>query len=236
MATSTVPVSNVAGNNQTSPMSVSAKPIMQLPNSGGSVPGAAAPTSTTPPAQPNSFVPVTPTSVIGGPATVADPSSLIQSSANTFGTTGALNKQLNDIYGKGVGGDLSSLLNSIGGVDSATLQEYIKSLVPQEASSQATLDAGLGASGVGANSSVSAIANSNLQAQEFATIAGESANLTQSGQQLQANILGEMQNTASQEVAQSGWDFAAPILGAVGNVAGDMFGAAGKAGGFGNLF
>lgn len=232
MATSTIPVSNVAGNNQTSPTSVSAKPIMQLPNT-GTVPGAAAPTAGVPPAQTNSFVPTTPGSVL---PTVADPSTLAQSPANTFGTTGALNKQLSDIYGKGVGGDLSSLLNSIGGVDSATLQEYIKSLAPQEASSQATLDAGLGASGVGANSSVSAIADSNLQAQEFATIAGESADLTQSGEQLQANVLGGMQNTAAQQVAYSGWDVLGQVAGAGANLAGDVVGAAGKVGGFGMLF
>jgi hypothetical protein len=232
MATSTIPVSNVAGNNQTMPLGVSAKPIMQ-PAPTGTIPGATAPTTSTTPAQANNFVPITPGSVL---PTVANPGGLTQSSANVAGTTGATTKQLTDIYGKGVGGDLSNLLSSIGGTDSATLQEYIQSLAPEEATASANLGAGLGASGVDPNSSVSAIANANLQSQEFATIAGESANLTQSGQQLEAGILQPMQQAASQEVASSGWDVFGQVMGGAANLAGDVIGAGGKAGGFGNLF
>ena len=229
MATSTIPTSNLAGKNQTSPTST----LQTVP--GGIMPGTTSTTAS--PAQQNSFVPVTPTSVIGGGgAGVASPGGLVQSPINAAGTTGALNKQLTDIYGKGVGGDLSSLLNSIGGVDSATLQEYIKSLAPQEATASANVASELGAAGVDPNSSVNAIAQSNLQAQEFGTIAGESANLTQSGQQLQAGVLGGMQSAAAQEVAQSGWDVFGQVIQGVGNLAGDVVGAAGKAGGFSNLF
>lgn len=231
MATATVPVSNVAGHNQTNPMTTP----MKAPGVGttGTVPGIVPSSGATSVAQTNNFVPVTPSSVL---PTVANPSGLINSPVNAAGTTGALNKQLVDVYGKGVGGDLTSLLSSIGGVDSTTLQEYIKSLAPQEATAQANLGAELGASGVGANSSVDAIANANLQAQEFATIAGESANLTQSGQQLQAGVLGGMQNTAAQEVAQSGWDVFGQTLQGLGNLAASTVGAAGKAGGFSHLF
>ena len=230
MATSTIPTSNIAGKNQTSPTST----LSTVP--GGILPGTTPTSTTTSPAQQNSFVPVTPTSVLGGGATVANPNTLVNSTANVAGTTGALNKQLVDIYGKGIGGDLMSLLSSIGGTDSATLQEYIKSLVPQEATASANLGSELGASGVGANSSVNAIAQSNLQAQEFATIAGESANLTQSGQQLQAGLLGQMEQPASQEVASSGWDVFGQAMQGLGGLAGDVVGAAGKAGGFSQLF
>lgn len=231
MATSTVPASNVAGNNQTSPKSTLTKSPGFVTK--GTVPGATLPTGTTPPAQTNNFVPTTPGSVL---PTVADPSGLVQSSANVAGTTGALSKQLTDMYGKGVGGDLASLLSSIGGADSATLQEFIKSLAPEEATAQANVGASLGASGVDPNSSVAAIADANLQAQEFGTIANESANLTQSGQQLQAGVLGGMQQSAQQEVAQSGWDVFGQVVGGLGNLAGDVVGAAGKSGGFSHLF
>jgi len=222
VATSTIPVSNVAGNNQMTPKPISIKPVTS-----GTVPGATSTVAPTPVAQSNSFVPVTPQSVIGGGATVANPGGLVNSTANVAGTTGALNKQLTDIYGKGIGGDLNTLLSSIGGVNSATLDEYIKSLAPQEATAEANIGAALGAEGVGANSSVNAIAESNLKAQEFATIAGESANLTQSGEQLQANILGGTQQAAAQEVASSGWDVFGQVLNAAGNLAGDVTGTGG---------
>ena len=228
---STVPASNIAGNNQTSPILTAKSPAAPtVPVSPIAVPG-------THPGQQNSFVPVTAGSVLPtGASGVADSGGLVNSSANTFGTTGALDKQLGDIYGKGIGGSLSSLLGSIGGVDSATLQEYIKSLAPQEATAQANLSANLGAAGISPNSSVNAIASSNLQAQEFADIAGESANLTQSGEQLKAGILGNMQGAAAQEVASSGWDVFGQVMQGVANLGGDVIGAAGKAGGFGNLF
>lgn len=239
MATSTVPVSNAAGNNQTSP---SSNMLMKPPTaaSGGAVPGSASPVAGIAPVQSNTFVPVTPGSVLpgagAGAGSVPNAGGEIQSPANTFGTSGAMNKQLSDIFGAGIGGDLGNLLGSIGGTDSATLQEYIKSLAPQEATQQATLDAGLGASGVGANSSVAGIADANLKAQEFASIAGESANLTQSGQQLQANVLGGMQNAAVNQVNQSGWDVFGQVMGAGAQLAGKAVSAAGATGGFGALF
>ncbi len=222
MATTTVPASNVAGNNQTTPV---ANPVMKTPagTASGVVPGAANPVAGTAPVQANPFMPVTPTSVLpggGGPtASVPTAGGVINNPANTFGTSGALDKQLGDIYGKGVGGALGGLLQSIGGTNSATLQEFIKSLAPQEATAQANVDASLGASGVSPNSSVNALADANLQAQEFATISGESANLTQSGQNLEASMLGGMQNTAAQQVAQSGWNIFGQVLNAGANVA-----------------
>lgn len=225
MATATIPVSNAAGNNQMSPTST----MQKAPALTGTVPGVPA-NAGTPVAQQNNFVPVTPTSVLSagpGGATIANPGGLIQSTANTFGTTGALDKQLSDIYGKGIGGAEGALLGSIGGTDSATLEEYIKSLAPQEATAQANIDAQLGASGVSPNSSVQAIADSNLQAQEFATIAGESANLTQSGEALQASILGNMQSAAAQEVASSGWDVFGQVVQGLGSLAGDVMGTGG---------
>jgi hypothetical protein len=172
--------------------------------------------------------PLVPTSAApAGSSSVPNAVGLIQSNADTTGTTGALTKQLTDIYGKGTGGALSSLLENMSGVDSAVLQEYQQSLVPQEATAQANLDASLGAGGVSSNSSVAAIGNANLQAQETAAIAGESANLTQSQENLTAQILEGTEQSAQQEVSESGWNVFGQVLQDVGSVASDFMGMPG---------
>lgn len=220
MATgSMVPYSNPAGNNQTTPK--------------------LAPTNGTP--SPMGGVPMTPTAHVLQPGAVAASNPLVPTAGlpgtGTPGATDALqDKQLVDIYGKGVGGDVNTLLDSIGGANSATLDEFKASLVPQEATAQANLNASLGAAGVGANSSVAAIGDANLQAQETAAIAGETAQLTQSGQQLDAQLLTGMEGDASKEVASSGWDVFGDVMNAVGGLAGQTVAAAGKAGGFSSLF
>jgi hypothetical protein len=143
-----------------------------------------------------------------------------------------LQKQETDIYGKGVGGEITSLLGSIGGVDSSSLQNYIASLQPQEAAAQANVNTQLGASGVSGNSSVAAIADSNLQSQETAAIAGESAQLQQSGQNLEASILTGQEQSAAQEVSASGWSVFGDVLGSIGTDAAQAAGAIAKVGGF----
>lgn len=106
MASSTIPVSNVGGNNQTSPgvsNSTSATSTLQLPFSNPNIasPGAAA---TANPLIP-SAAPISSSSVTGGgPGTsVPNAGGLVNSPANVAGTTGALQKQESDIYGKGIG-------------------------------------------------------------------------------------------------------------------------------------
>ena len=139
-----------------------------------------------------------------------------------------MNKQETDIYGKGVGGEISNLLGSIGGVDSSSLQNYVASLQPQMATASANLHSVEGAQGVSGNSSVAALGQANLQAQETSAIAGESAQLQQSGQQLEASILTGQQQQAAQEVAQSGWSVFGDVLGAVGSDSGSIMGGVAK--------
>lgn len=212
MATSTVPSSNVAGNNQTSPgvSSTQPVPIVAQPVS---------PTATvTQNAQANPFIPAaTPT------AATTVPSSTV-GTVNTLGgaNNSALSSQLDDIYGTGVGGALDTLLGNISGTNSATLQEYVQSLQPQEATAQANVNASLGAGGVSANSSVAGIADSNLQAQEFADIAGESANLTQSQENLTAQILTGTEGAAVAQTAESPWTDFADVLAAGTNAIGNI--------------
>ena len=216
MATnSMIPYSNPQGNNQMTP--------------GAGVAPGASPIVSTLPASPltptaNPLIPTTAPSVpnVGG---------VIQSSANTTGTSGALSKQETDIYGKGIGGAINDLLEGMSGTDSTILQEYTQSLVPQEATAQANLDASLGAGGVSSNSSVAAIGNANLQSQETAAIAGEEAKLTQSQEDLTAQILTGQQGAAAKEVAESGWDVFGQVLGDVGSIASDFIGLGGLGGG-----
>ncbi len=230
MATnSMVPYSNPQGNNQTNsglnqgsgtggalPIAVGA--------TGGSVPAGAV-QGTTPvvaAAQSNPLIPVAPVSAA---TTTMNPGSTSNNQTNT-------QNQLSDIYGQGVGTDLTNLLGSIGGTDSATLQEFQQSLAPQEAVAQANLNASLGAGGVSANSSVAALGNANLQSQEMATVAGEDANLTQSGQNLEASILTGTEQAAQQEVASSGWSVFGDVIGAIGSDVAQGAGAIAKIGGF----
>lgn len=216
MATNTmVPYSNPAGNNQTTPGAGSGVIPSQSGMPGGPIGVAVSPTA-------SASNPLVPTAGLPGTTT-----------SSGIGTNSQQSKQLDDIYGKGVGGDLNTLLNSIGGVDSATLQQYIASLQPQEATAQANLNASLGAGGVGSNSSVAALGDANLNAQETGMIAGESASLLQSGQNLEASILQGMEPAATAEVSQSGWNVLGDVLQDAGGIAGDVLGLGAVSGGFG---
>lgn len=226
---SMIPYSNPQGNNQIN------SGLNQGSGTGGALPIAVGATGgpvpigatqgTTPvvaAAQNNPLVPVNgsvPAGAIG-----------VSNAGSTSSNAVESNKQLTDIYGKGIGGDLNNLLNSIGGTNSATLQEFQQSLAPEEATAKANLDTSLGAGGVSANSSVAALGNANLQSQEMATVAGEDANLTQSGQNLEASILTGTEQAAEQEVAQSGWSVFGDVVGAIGQDAGGIMKGLGSLG------
>jgi hypothetical protein len=217
----TIPFSNPAGNNQTN----SGPPGVSKSVPLGNIPGS--------PTQGNNpYIPVTPglpVHAMGTPgaipaaappgASVPNVGGLTTTGQNIAGDTGGLQKQLVDIYGKGVGGALANLLANMSGTDSTVLQEFIKSLQPQMATAQANTNAALGAGGVSANSSVAAIADSNLQAQEFAAISGESAKLTQSQEELTAQLLSGMQGAAQKEVSTSAWSTFADVI---NNITGDI--------------
>jgi len=203
MATnSMIPYSNPQGNNQTNPGAGGATPAaLPLP---GAMPAAVTNTAATA----NPLVPATATT--GAAATVPSAS------------VGADGGELNSIFGSGVGGDINSFLGSIGGTNSVVLQNYIKSLQPQMATAQAQTNAALGAGGVSANSSVAALADANLQSQEFSSIASESANLTESGLQMQGNMIQGIAAPAENYTAQEQmepWELTGASIEAAGNIA-----------------
>jgi hypothetical protein len=89
------------------------------------------------------------------------------------------------------------------------------------ATAQAQTNAALGAGGVSANSSVAGIADANLQAQETASIAGESANLTESGEQMEENMIQGMESPAENYTAEQSmmpWEIAGSAIGAAGSL------------------
>ena len=247
---SMVPYSNPAGNNQTTPKStLTTTPASQLPGSGGTLSAlSGSPGATV--AQSNPLIPAgaattvtTPTSTSSGiSSTAVTGTAPVSATGGTALTPNAANaidpsayNQLVDIYG-GIGGELGAFEGSIAGTNSATLNEYIASLAPQEATAQANLNASLGAGGVSANSSVAALGNANLQSQEFANISAESANLTQSQQALEANLIESTLPAAAQQVADSSpWHIAGEVLGDIGSVVGDVTGLGALTGGFSSL-
>lgn len=177
---------------------------------------------------------ISPTSVVPGAASGPG------TPAFTPGTNNAINpdtfNQLHDIYG-GVGDQLGAFEGSIAGTDSAALQEFIQSLAPQEATAQANTNASLGAGGVSANSSVAAIADSNLQAQEFAAISGEAEKLTENDQSLTANLIESTLPSAEKQVADSNpLNILGSVLGDVGSIASDVMGLGAVTGGASSLF
>lgn len=232
MAIGQIPMSNVGGNNQTT--------FQGIKGSLGSSPGGAAPNI---PGSPlgtgtaggvsNPYMPAVHS--MADPSTSVAPSTLSTGSGGSSGAGGFitnassyasgendLQKQLTDIYGKGVGGSIFSLLSNMSGSNSTILQNYIKSLQPQFAQQEAGIRRNLGAMGVSGNSSVAAIGESNLAAQENALIAGESARLTDEQQQMTLSALMGMKGDASKEVASSGWDVFSQVIDAGSKVFGQL--------------
>jgi hypothetical protein len=216
MATSSmVPYSNPAGNNQTTPTSGGTKstlaPAQVLPGVSNPVSGTAATTN-----------PLIPATATPGMSTVAGTAATVPAANIPNNTTSASSSEINNIFGEGVGGDINSFLGSISGTNSVVLQDYIESLQPQMAKAQAQTNAALGAGGVSADSSVAAIADASLQAQETASIAGESANLTEAGLQMQESMIQGMEAPAenyTNNQAMMPWEIAGGAIGAAGSIA-----------------
>ena len=208
VSTGTLPVSRPRPEDSTTATPITAASVTgATPASSGVVPAAAQTTSSS-----------------GSTANTSAQNGFITNNSSYSSGENDLQKQLIDIYGKGTGGSLYALLNNMSGTNSTILQEFIQSLGPQEAQAQASTNAALGAGGVSANSSVAAIADSNLQAQEFAAISGESAQLTQSQEELTANILSGMENKSSAEVSTSAWSTFGNVMGDISSDVGTILG------------
>jgi len=231
MATSPVrlPSSNTAGNNQTGPPGLQgANKPAAIPFSstgGGSnplIPAAGTGSGGFPTATPqNQQFGTSPS----GAGSLYDPSSSYSNGQSN------IDKQLVDIYGKGVGGMLDNLLKGMSGEDSAIFQQWLKSMQPVEASERASLQGSLGAGGVSANSSVNAIASSNLESQFNAQAAGVNSQLMQQQMQDTLDVLMGVRGDAAKEVSSSGWGVLAEVMNNITGDVGNLMGGSYKSGG-----
>jgi hypothetical protein len=227
MATSPVrlPTSNVAGNNQTSPgVGASAARVPIVPFS-----ARAEGNGTMNPFNPfmhsmGSMMGSTPSDTSTG--SLYDPST-----SPGYNGQSNIGKQLTDMYGKGVGGMLDNLLKGMSGDDSAIFQQWLASMKPVEASERAGLQGTLASEGVSGNSSVSAIANSNLTGEFNAQAAGVNSQLMQSQLQDTLSILMGTRGDASKEVASSGWGVFADVMNNITGDAGNLMGGSYKSSG-----
>jgi hypothetical protein len=225
---STLPTSNVAGNNQTSPGTgapPTAMPIFTPPQAG---PGAPSPMGA---GNPNTLITGLPPTMTG-----ALPGSPTTTAPGTDPNNPLLDKQLVDIFGKGIGGSLDSTLSGMSGVDSAIFQQWQAGQVPVQQQERAAMHQQEGSAGVSANSSVAAIADTDLTGQFNAQAADVNAKLMEQNQQNTLGVLQGAEGAAAKEVASSGWDVFGQVMQGLGGLAGDVVGAAGGAGGFSSLF
>lgn len=227
-----LPTSNAAGNNQTSPGTGAPTPVQPIFQPMQGTTGAPSPMGA---GNPNGLISglphATPGTLPGAPAAGTG-----TGVGSTIDPNGLLDKQLVDIFGKGIGGSLESTLGGMSGTDSAIFQQWQEGQQPLQAKEMADLHAGEGAAGVSGNSSVAAIGDSNLEAQFNAQAANVNAGLMEQNQQNTLGVLQGAEGMAAKEVASSGWDVFGQVMQGLGGLAGDAVGAAGAAGGFSSLF
>lgn len=230
-----VPTSNFGGNNQTSPpLSTISKPGQVA---GGTVPGGTIGTS----GSSNPYMPIgiTPMSTTGATSTGTSSSStgsLYDTTSSQSSGESDIEKQLIDIYGKGVGGSLNQLLQNMSGTDSSIYQQWLAGQQPVWAQQKADLLGTMGTAGASANSTVVAHGLADLSSQQGAQAAQENSSLMTQQLQDTIGILTGTEQSAQQEVASSGWDVFGQVMQALGNTAGTVVGAASGAGGFSELF
>jgi hypothetical protein len=177
----------------------SVNPIMQSPAI--TPPGGAVPTPGISGA-PNMLTP-------GGPGT---------SGVNALGNnTTNSTKQLTDVFGKGIGGDIQNALANLGSNDSSYMQAYAAAMAPQNAENLATLNTTLGNSGVSANSSTAAIANADFQTGVSTQEGLQEAQLQQTDEQNMLGLLTSTEGAANKEASTSIWGDIGGVLGAVGS-------------------
>jgi hypothetical protein len=236
MASPTIPFSNPGGNNQTNPGSGAGMlPKTPVPYSSGADasgssstnpyfnPGTGAPIGTATPQTSGSSLPGSPAPTATGNTNVGgslqNPSYTYSTSTNNPAEGSSIYNQLVSIYGQGVGGELAYIMENMGGEDSAMFQQYLASMAPAQASEVAGLQGSLAGAGVGGNSSVSAIANSNLQGQFNANAANADLGIMETGLQDTIGILTGTESDAAKETASSGWNVFGQVAGAVGSLA-----------------
>ena len=115
----------------------------------------------------------------------------------------ASQKQLDNVFGKGIGGDISSVINNLGSNDSTYMQAYTAAMAPQNAENLATLNTTLGNSGISANSSTAAIANADFQSQVTSQEGLQEQQLQQLDEQNLIGLLTSTEGPANKQASTS---------------------------------
>lgn len=145
---------------------------------------------------------------------------------NTAGTqsvdpTNAANQshQLNDVFGKGIGGDINSAINNLGSNDSSYIQAFQKQMAQPNAENLSTLNTTLGNAGVGANSSTMAIADADFEAGVSSQEGSFISQLQQTDQQNLLGLLTGTEGAANKEASTSVWGDIGNVLQGIGQTA-----------------
>ena len=218
-----VPVlGNMAGNNQYSPpVSGMTKPI--------GIPGATSGITGQPPVNTPGLnmnmnmhptAGITPNPVAGGGVTQGGNPAAPGNAPS--GLDKNLQKQLIDIYGKGTGGMLASLIQNLGSNDSSYLDAFRQAMSGQQAKDLSTIGTGLGNAGISADSSTSAIEKGSYLAQSNAQLGLQEQQLIQSQQQQLEGLVQGTQQDAKAETSSSWLD----TFGQVADIAGTFIGDA----------
>lgn len=211
-----VPVLGSAGRNQYSPpTSTMTQPVSQQT---GSLPGNPAAVTGQPP------VPT----VTGVPPVMTAP--LTTSTPNVGGIFGAgksganLQKQLIDIYGKGVGGAIGTLLQNLGSNNSAFLDSFRQAMAGQQAEDLSTIGTSLGNAGISADSSTSAIEKADYLAKSNAQLGLQEQQLINQETSQAIGLVQGTQESAQKEVSSSWLDTLGQVAGIAGTFVGDATG------------
>ena len=138
-----------------------------------------------------------------------------------------LEKQLTDIYGKGTGKSLATLINNLGSNDSQYMQAYQTAMAKVQAEGLSTIGTSLGNAGISADSSTSAIEKGSYLSGLGAQAGLQEQQLLQQETGLKANLLASTEGAAKAEVGTSWMDTLGQVLGIAGTVAGDVVGMGG---------
>lgn len=150
--------------------------------------------------------------------------------------TQQLQKQLTDIYGKGEGGLLGSLLMNLGSNDSSYMDAYHQAMSKSTAEGMATLDTSLGNAGISANSSAAAIEKADYMSGVTSQEGLQEQQLIQTQQQEAIGLTQGLQQDSKAENSTSWLNTAAQVVGIAGQVAGDVTGLGEIGGAVGSLF
>lgn len=135
-----------------------------------------------------------------------------------------LQKQLTDIYGKGVGGAINTLLQNLGSNNSSFLNSYRQAMSGQQAEDLSTIGTSLGNAGISADSSTAAIEKGDYLAKSNAQLGLQEQQLINQETSQAIGLVQGTQQDAQAETSSSWLDTLGQVAGIAGTFVGDATG------------